>query len=98
MIKIDQGKPVGSNNEYEIEIGSCSAPLARFNDDFPEDKRSRPYQFYFMILFTSFDLLNHLSSMGYGGTGKIRTNHLGITCPSTSVKVSKKMVRGFIEL
>ena len=71
--------------------------LARFIDDLPEDKKSLPYQFYFDNLFTTFDLLNHLSSNGYGGRGTIRENRLGKTFPLPSVKTSKKKERGSID-
>ena len=95
--EIYQGKSVRSNNIYESEVGICSAPLARFIDELPEQVKALPHRFYFDNLFPSYKLLNHLSSKGYRGTGTIRENRLGKTCPLPPVKVSKKKERGTIE-
>ena len=72
-------------------------PLERFIDDFPEDERSLPYQLFFDFLFTSFDLLQNLSHMGFVGTSTIQESRVGKRYPLPFVKVSKKMERGSIE-
>ena len=71
------------SDSHESQIGSYSVRLVRFIDDFFEDKRSLPFQFYFVNSLTSFDLLKNLSCMGHGRTGTIEENGLDKNLSST---------------
>lgn len=61
-------------------------------DEFSEDMQPLPFNFYFDNLFTSMNLLQHLSK--YSGTGTLRKNRLPKDCSLSSVDEMKNLVRG----
>jgi DNA excision repair protein ERCC-6 len=91
--EVYRGKNGELNNQlYDKAFGKPAAVLVNMIDDIKcPDLR---YHFYFDNLFTSLNLLSHLSSKGYYGTGTMRANRLPKNCQLPSKDIIKKLDRG----
>lgn len=81
-----QGKNPRSKESYDLIFGKCAAPLIRFMEELPPEKRELPYNLFFDNLFTCPNLLSFLRFRGYSGTGTVRENRIGKICPLTKKK------------
>ncbi|KAF2888750.1 hypothetical protein ILUMI_17423 [Ignelater luminosus] len=93
--EIYQGKstPV-TNPECDQVFGKATAPVISFLDELPDATKSYPYHIVTDNLFTSLNLLKHLSERGYSGTGTIRKNRIPKDCILPSNEQIKKIERG----
>ena len=57
-----------------------------------------PLEFYFDNYFTSLPLINHLTTMNYGGTRTIQENRASKQSPIKSVKAMQKESKGAIDV
>lgn len=92
--EIYQGKSIQDNPEYDKMFGKAASPLVKMIDNLPEHVKLLPTSFYFDNLFTGFQLLTHLKSRGYEGTGTVRENRLPNDIPLTNKKAMIKAQRG----
>jgi len=92
VFDIYQGTTFGSNSNYEEKFGKGGGTLFILLEKLPDFIRSQPLEFYFDNYFTGIPLINHLTSLNYGGTGTtgIRENRIPVDCPLKSTKECKK--------
>lgn len=92
--EIYQGSIPNSNPDHQKKYGKAAAPLLQLINDFPQEVKSLPFNFFFDNLFTSPKLLVFLQNKGYQATGTIRDNRIPKNCPIMPVKQMKKENRG----
>lgn len=89
-----QGISSKKNVVYENLFGKRTAPFIKMLEEFPKEKKSLSYRFYFDNLFTGLSLLKFLKINGYHGTGTVRENRMPKNCPMTNQKQLLKKERG----
>ncbi|KAI4468025.1 transposase is4 [Holotrichia oblita] len=89
-----QGLNPRRNENYEQLYGKATAPLVVILDELPKHVKYLRYNIYFDNLFTGVNLLCHLKSRGYGGTGTMRDNRVPKSCPLLDKKTMKSESRG----
>ena len=93
-----QGKTYHGNEEVEFSFGKSASSVLHLVSQYSISKSSLPYHFYFDNLFTTFPLLKELKEKGYNGTGTIRANRIGKSCPLASNKSVEKKDRGYMDV
>lgn len=82
------GKQDETKNNYQKAFGKPAAVFAEMVDNMKDPHL--PYSFYFDNLFSSVNLISHLTEKGYGGTGTMRVNRVPKDCKFPEMKKSKR--------
>ncbi|KAG5887690.1 hypothetical protein JTB14_015593 [Gonioctena quinquepunctata] len=95
--EIYQGKSVTPDVDIERNFGKAAAPLVKIIEELPNNLKSLQFSFYFVNLFTTFNLLSYIRLRGYGGTDTIRENRIPRSFPLSNEKLLGKKERGYFE-
>lgn len=93
IFNIYQGSLFAINKKYEKKYNKRGVMLLNLLDKLPKHIKDFPSRLYFDKYFTSLQLVNHLSSLNYGGTGTIRDNKISQCCPLKPLNKLKKQAR-----
>lgn len=91
-----QGAGTFVNNAYK-QMGLGPSVILTYADVLSQQRAKLNYHLYFDNLFTTLPLLAELEKRGLGGTGTIRENRLGSSCPLPKKKELKKKPRGWYD-
>lgn len=95
--EVHQGENPRSEPAVEECFGKCATPLLDMINDFPDDLKNMPYNFYFDNKLTSCPLLIYLNSLGYNGTGTIGEDRIPASCSMIGEEELKTKDRGHCE-
>ena len=82
---------------YEQKFGKATAPLVAMMDNFDDEVKNLPLNFYTDNLFTSENLLLETKERGYGCTGAFREGRTPANIPLPSKAEIKSQPRGYLK-
>ena len=88
-----QGKTYQGKEELEQKLGKAPATVMHLLSKY-ENKKDYPYHVFMDNFFTTVPLLEVLDANGYHGTGTVKVNWLGKSCPLAYTADFKRTERG----